>query len=278
MTRGRIPIITDYAKTDLVHLKIDPYGGEPSSQATPVSNFFGKARTTITVAASNTTNATGRADYECDGTADDVQIQEAIDALPAAGGRVLLLEGTYQISATIELDDDTLFEGAGEFTILTLDDSVDDTLLTNRNSTPGARHGTGNYRITVRNLYVDGNKSNQGAGLDTLWCVGFSTVEDLRIENITVVDGWTAGIRTEFCTYVMVTNCRVDNAGDDGIAINKETYYATVSNCIVSNCGGVKTYGSPRGIEIQDGAHDVSVVGNVVLECEDGGIHISSSS
>ncbi len=40
MTRGRIPIITDFASTDLVHLKVDPYGGAPSSQATPVSNFF----------------------------------------------------------------------------------------------------------------------------------------------------------------------------------------------------------------------------------------------
>lgn len=41
MTRGRIPIIKNYAKTDLVHLKVDPYGGAPSSQATPAGDFFG---------------------------------------------------------------------------------------------------------------------------------------------------------------------------------------------------------------------------------------------
>lgn len=40
MTRGRIPIKNDYALTDLVHLKIDPYGGDPSSQATTVNNYF----------------------------------------------------------------------------------------------------------------------------------------------------------------------------------------------------------------------------------------------
>jgi len=40
MTRGRIPIITNYATTDLVHLKVDPYGGFPTSQAAPVSSFF----------------------------------------------------------------------------------------------------------------------------------------------------------------------------------------------------------------------------------------------
>jgi len=41
MTRGRIPIITNYKATDLVHIKSNPYGGNPWSVATPVSNFFG---------------------------------------------------------------------------------------------------------------------------------------------------------------------------------------------------------------------------------------------
>ena len=41
MTRGRIPIITDYKSTDLVHLKVDPYSGNPWSKATPVNTFFG---------------------------------------------------------------------------------------------------------------------------------------------------------------------------------------------------------------------------------------------
>ena len=91
----------------------DLFGGMPKSTVTKI------------VAASDTPEATSRADYECDGTADDVQIQAAIDALPAAGGRVFLLEGTYQISATIELDDDTLFEGAGEFSVLALDAACD---------------------------------------------------------------------------------------------------------------------------------------------------------
>lgn len=47
MINGRIPIITNYKDTDLVHLKVDPYGGSPSSQATPASNFFGNIPTPI---------------------------------------------------------------------------------------------------------------------------------------------------------------------------------------------------------------------------------------
>lgn len=47
MTRGRIPIITNYAPTDLVHLKVDPYGGDPTSQAAPVSSFFAHIPATV---------------------------------------------------------------------------------------------------------------------------------------------------------------------------------------------------------------------------------------
>lgn len=40
-------------------------------------------------------------DYLCDGTADDVEIQAAINALPATGGEIVILDGTYNISDDI---------------------------------------------------------------------------------------------------------------------------------------------------------------------------------
>jgi hypothetical protein len=40
------------------------------------------------------------ADYVCDGTADQVQIQAALDALPATGGKVELSSGTFNISSS----------------------------------------------------------------------------------------------------------------------------------------------------------------------------------
>ena len=40
-------------------------------------------------------------DYICDGTNDEVQIQAAIDAVTATGGTVKLMEGTFNISASI---------------------------------------------------------------------------------------------------------------------------------------------------------------------------------
>lgn len=42
-------------------------------------------------------------DYRCNGTNDQVQIQAAHDALPAAGGKIVLLEGIFNVSAEIDI-------------------------------------------------------------------------------------------------------------------------------------------------------------------------------
>jgi len=46
-----------------------------------------------------------RADYTCDGTDDQEEIQKAIDDLGSSGGVVYLLEGTYNLSSPIVFDD-----------------------------------------------------------------------------------------------------------------------------------------------------------------------------
>ena len=59
---------------------------------------------TIFVAASDASanvRAVTSSTYLCDGTADDVQIQAAIDALSTSGGKIVLSEGTFNIAATI---------------------------------------------------------------------------------------------------------------------------------------------------------------------------------
>ena len=41
------------------------------------------------------------ADYECDGINDHIEVQAAVDALPAGGGRVVLLAGNYNFGAAV---------------------------------------------------------------------------------------------------------------------------------------------------------------------------------
>lgn len=56
------------------------------------------------IAASNaTTREKARADYLCDGTADQVEINTALDLIRASGGKVTLSSGTFAIAASINM-------------------------------------------------------------------------------------------------------------------------------------------------------------------------------
>ena len=85
--------------------------------ATPLRAMLGNYTRSVilTVAASNSSaDLQAEADYLCTGTNDQTQIQAALNALPSNGGRVVLLEGTYNIFATIRIEkDSTTLEGQG---------------------------------------------------------------------------------------------------------------------------------------------------------------------
>ena len=58
-------------------------------------------------------------DYLCDGTDDQVEINAAIQALPSGGGEIVILDGTYNISATIDISiDNVTLNGNGGNTVL----------------------------------------------------------------------------------------------------------------------------------------------------------------
>lgn len=70
---------------------------------------------TLTVAASNAAaRVKAQADYVCDGVKDEVEINAALAALPAIGGKVALSEGMFNVSGEINVNiDNTTLEGRG---------------------------------------------------------------------------------------------------------------------------------------------------------------------
>ena len=64
-------------------------------------------------------------DYLCDGTADDVEIQAAINALPEDGGEVVLLDGDYNTSAVITLKSHTTLSGGANTSIIQTNSAAD---------------------------------------------------------------------------------------------------------------------------------------------------------
>ena len=66
-------------------------------------NVSGKRFANIVVGSSAAGWTAADVDYLCDGTDDQVEINDALAALPSTGGRVLLLSGTYNCTANVTI-------------------------------------------------------------------------------------------------------------------------------------------------------------------------------
>jgi hypothetical protein len=142
----------------------------------------GKIYTTLTIGASDAldTDST-KYDYFCDGTADQVEILAAIAALPSTGGRIILSEGTFNIAAVIAIAKDSIvLEGNGQATKLFLVNATNANVITIGNG------ATAYVNITVKNLFINGNKANQttnGHGVRVEAGAANTIIENVRILN-----------------------------------------------------------------------------------------------
>jgi hypothetical protein len=254
-----------------------------------------KGTATVVVASSTAPASVKKvADYVCDGTADNVQIQAAITALATYGGTVVLSDGTFNLIAALTLGNNLRLSGQGPATILKVVDDVQDIAITNTD-----RSG-GNTDITLENFTINGNKENQdgpgspatygdlygiyitkysgssGAGLG---CVDFRNCTRVRISKVTIYDGFPSCLEMAPCNDSIITDCVMHDSGDDTIGVNVGCYDVTVANNILYNAG-VSAGGwfttSSNGVEVQDGAHNISVVGNQIRDCTKAGVEVSS--
>ena len=109
---------------------------------------------TIIVAASNSKDTTN-ADYFCDGVADEVQINQAITDLPAGGGLVLLMDGTFTLAASIVVTKDNVsIVGMGRNTVLRL--NAGDEIITSSGD---------KYNLLVAHVYFWGRTAGGNSGI-----------------------------------------------------------------------------------------------------------------
>ena len=152
-------------------------------------SVYTQAGPSILVAASDApTMVKNRADYVCDGTADDVQINAAIAASPAAGGIVQLSGGTFAIAATINMTTGITLEGVGKATVLQLAASADVDVINIPDAT---------FDMTIRDLYIDGNRDNNTLGT-AISFASRAAFADLRtlIDHVTIANMDENGIET----------------------------------------------------------------------------------
>lgn len=192
-------------------------GDRPTeSQFTDLIDTIGTL--SLTVAASDASDASkGRADYVCDGTADDVQIQAAIDALSVIGGRIILSAGTFNTAATITNDEDLVtLQGMGRWAttirpgigqdpdpIVLFGDtgivnrcSIYDLLIHGREDSDPGHSGDGLH------FNVNGGILR---GVDVNWTGGDGIVVD--------------GVSAQQIFEVVVDSCKIYFPGNDGLVV-----------------------------------------------------------
>ena len=164
-----------------------------------VSESAGLANPLITVAAVDSSmKAQANADYVCDGVADEVEIQAALDALPAVGGKVLCLEGSYVFQSSllypgsnIELD----FLYGSSIKIVAEGHSLD-TMIIHTDTVSYLIGAVSRDNVKLRGVRMD-------------WEAGYGQSKFSTAANY-------SGILFDDCTNVLIDDCRVDNVVNDG--------------------------------------------------------------
>ncbi|HOF17725.1 MAG TPA: right-handed parallel beta-helix repeat-containing protein [Phycisphaerae bacterium] len=157
----------------------------------------------LIVAASNApADLVSRADYVCDGTADDVQLQAAHDALLATGGEILLTPGQFNLSAPVLVSKPGVtIRGVGYGTILKLANAA--------NCSAIATTVAGAEGFCLRDMKIDGNGANQTAPTYTTSVTG----TDADPTVLTKAGAWTGLNLTGAYCYVGGRKVRTTSGG-----------------------------------------------------------------
>jgi len=162
-------------------------------------------------------------DYLCDGVADDIEINAAITALPANSGEILILDGTYNITAAI--------------------------LIESRNNV--SIRGNGNATILKRmydSMYVPSVAPD--LGVITLYTASYCSIKDLQIDGNKATYSYkdnNAIYLSQSSNNNVITGSHCYNNGY-GIRISKSSNNVTTGNLCSYNDYGIQLYQSKKSV------------------------------
>lgn len=234
----------------------------PSAEYSPATGDTQRG-SALVVAASNASPASkAGADYVCDGTNDEIEINNAISEL-TGGGEVKLTEGTFLPNASIILNDNIHFAGSGN-TVIKWPDGRDG--FTNIISAEGTE-SVNKQNIQIKNLTIDGNKANQDFG--SQGGINLIYLTNAIVENVIVYNLYGGnGIFVSTSNNITVNKSTAFGCGTAGIDI----VYST--NC---NVEGNITYNNLRGIE-GNNCQYVNFLNNTSYQNIGNGIYLYQSS
>jgi len=202
----------------------------------------GRASTLVVAASDASGRVRGQADYVCDGVDDQVEIQNAIHALPAAGGTVTLSEGTFVVAKAgvaadppqgyavlVDQNDGPVrLTGQGEATVVQLapDQDADTCTLLIRGDSGDERTAP----TFVSYIQFDGNDPNQSNIWTDYAIVEGSYADDITMFHCSFVNPTIIGARVfRDSERWIVDHCRF--AVNDHVGLRTEMLGVNITNC-----------------------------------------------
>ena len=220
----------------------------------------GKRAARFTVGTSTAGWTSANCDYLCDGTADQVEINNAITALPATGGEIVILDGTYNITAKIDVTKDNVsIRGNGNATILKR--------MFNSSVKEGVITLTGRSGCKIANLQIDGNKASYTNNNNYGICLNNSSNSNTITSN--TCNNSSSGIRLNDSSNNTVTGNACYNNSASGISL-----FASSNNTVTGNT----CYNNNYGIYLDSSSNDNTVTSNTFCNNNSCGIYLDRSS
>jgi len=223
------------------------------------------ARTARFVIGTSTSGWTEKdCDYLCDGINDQEEIIQALNALPATGGEVVILDGTYNITASINIPKDNVsIRGNGNATILKR--MYNSTDADSGSTAKGLITLNGKSGCKIQGLQIDGNEATYTESYN--YGIHLSSSSNNNTVTGNTCNNSYIGIYFESSSDNTVTGNTCNNNGYVGIYFESSSSN-TVTGNICNNSYGIYF----------DSSSDNTVIGNTCNNNNDGIILYFSSS
>ena len=165
-------------------------------------------------------------DYLCDGTDDQVEINAAINALPAEGGEIVILDGTYNITDSIKINKaNVAIVGNNKKTILK---RMWDSVASNNGIIIITSDG-----CSVKEFHFEGNATEYSAVYNN--ALNIQNSEHSVISQNSFSDIAAIGIRGFITKELYICDNQIDGCKGNAIELNSSEY-GSINNNLIKNC------------------------------------------
>ncbi|MCC4767090.1 right-handed parallel beta-helix repeat-containing protein [Methanosarcina sp. DH1] len=230
----------------------------------------------------------GSGDYNCDGKADDVQINQALEFAAQNPGTTVHLKGpfTYDISDSLQIGSNTVLEGDSG-TKIKLAKGLPvwggrESSISEKKAMLMVR-GSSASDVTIKGITVDGSQSDyySGVRLGTS-CYNMATIVNcngLTIQDVTFQNGCNDAMLISQSSNVVIDSVTVNKCGHDGVyayhvngitvkncnfinRTNSSVRFDSVTNGVMKNNECTTSGGGYAGLELQGTLKNIEASGN----------------